>query len=59
MLREYKAVINGHETTIQLDEAGAEARGLTDRDLAEKAAPKPANKARGAANKSARKPADS
>ncbi|QGH74495.1 hypothetical protein HYQ03_gp08 [Arthrobacter phage Kuleana] len=64
-LKKYNVTVNGFATVLQLDERGAKARGLTDRDLVgavsaappapeTPAAPKakaPANKSRTAANK--------
>lgn len=48
----YSVVINGIRTTIQADAADVERLGLTVEPEPEvKAAPKPANKARTAANK--------
>ena len=48
-LKKYNVTVNGFETVLQLDERGAKARGLTDRDLF-----KPASKQ---ADKTADKPA--
>ncbi len=58
MLKRYEVEIHGWPTTLQLSEADAAARGLTDADTVEartaaKQAPARANKARTAANKGA------
>lgn len=57
-LKRYEVEVNGWPTTLQLTEADAAARGLTDADTVEaraeaKQAPARANKARTAANKGA------
>jgi hypothetical protein len=49
--KRYNVVMNNMQTVLKLSAKRAKELGLTDKDLAEKAAPKPANKARGAANK--------
>lgn len=53
-VKRYNVVINGVETTLQLTEEDAKARGLTSEEKpapAKKAAKAPANKARSASNK--------
>lgn len=57
-LKRYEVEVHGWPTTLQLTEADAAARGLTEADTVEartaaKQAPARANKARGAANKGA------
>ncbi|AYN56825.1 hypothetical protein PBI_ANDREW_8 [Arthrobacter phage Andrew] len=53
-LKKYNVTVNKYPTVLQLDDKGAKARGLTDKDLvqdkpAAKQAEKPANKSRAAA----------
>lgn len=57
-LKRYNVTVNNHPTVLQLDEAGAKARGLTDKDLvgarqAEADAPAPAPEADADAGKKA------
>lgn len=52
-LKPYKVTIDGYATTLLLSDADAKAQGLlVDAPVEKKAAPKPANKARKAPNKS-------
>ncbi|QGZ16900.1 hypothetical protein SEA_LITTLETOKYO_8 [Arthrobacter phage LittleTokyo] len=41
-LKKYNVKVNGFETVLQLDERGAKARGLTEKDLYKPAAKRPA-----------------
>lgn len=49
--KRYNVEVNGMNTMLKLNADEAKKRGLSDKDLAKKAASRPANKARGAANK--------
>lgn len=51
-LKEYKVTIRGTETTLKLSDEDARREGLLKSEPEQKAAPKPANKARSASNKS-------
>lgn len=50
-LKPYEAEVNGVQTTLLLTEEDAKARGLKEKSSGAKQAPRPANKARTAANK--------
>ena len=52
-LKKYRVRVNNYETVLQLDERGAKARGLGDKDLFKPAASKPAG-----GSKQAAKPAE-
>lgn len=51
-LKPYKTTVNGYETTLLLSDDDAKRMGLKAEEPAQKQAPKPANKARKAPNKS-------